>query len=138
MAFMSDMETIVIENPTDVRKLKDAFRSTAALDVETTTDNKDRLGDYFDPTFKIVSVQVTFDGKTAFVIPIYHNHYKEQYQVGLWQLVYPTLDQVDYWIMQNGKFDYKALKAKYGREYFPSFDTMGAEYVIDENLKKDL
>ena len=138
MAFMSDMETIVIENPTDVRKLKDAFRSTAALDVETTTDNKDRLGDYFDPTFKIVSVHVTFDGKTAFVIPIYHNHYKEQYQVGLWQLVYPTLDQVDYWIMQNGKFDYKALKAKYGREYFPSFDTMGAEYVIDENLKKDL
>ena len=98
MAFMSDMETIVIENTTDVRKLKDAFRSTAALDVETTTDNKDRLGDYFDPTFKIVSVQVTFDGKTAFVIPIYHNHYKEQYQVGLWQLVYPTLDQVDYWI----------------------------------------
>jgi len=132
------MKTVVIEKPADVWKLKDAFKSTAALDVETTTDNKKRLGDYFNPTFNIVSVQVTFDGKTAFVIPIYHNHYKQQYQTGLWQLVFPTLNKVDYWIMQNGKFDYKALKSKYGVKYFPSFDTMGAEYIIDENLKKDL
>ena len=123
---------------TAVHKAQEAFKKTAALDVETTTDNKKRLGDYFSPSFNIVTIQFSFDGETAFVLPLYHQDYKYQMQHSYWEMIYPILDKVEYWIMQNGKFDYKAIKAKYGREYFPSFDTMGAEYVLDENVKKDL
>ena len=130
--------TIIIDSMTAVHKAQQAFKKTAALDVETTTDNKKRLGDYFSPSFNIVTIQFSFDGETAFVLPLYHQDYKYQMQHSYWEMIYPILDKVEYWIMQNGKFDYKAIKAKYGREYFPSFDTMGAEYVLDENVKKDL
>lgn len=132
------MKTIVIDSPHAIYLCKQAFKTTAALDVETTNSNKKRLGDYFSPNFEVVSIQVSFDGETAFVLPLYHQDYKYQMQHAYWEMLYPILDQVNYWIMQNGKFDYKAIKAKYGKEYFPSFDTMGAEYTLDENLKKDL
>lgn len=132
------MKTIVIDSVHAIYECKKAFKTTAALDVETTNSNKKRLGDYFSPNFEVVSIQVSFDGETAFVLPLYHQDYKYQMQHAYWEMLYPILDQVNYWIMQNGKFDYKAIKAKYGKEYFPSFDTMGAEYTLDENLKKDL
>ncbi len=132
------MKTVVIDSNIRVHEALLAFKPTAALDVETTTKNIKRLGDYFNPTFNIVSIQFTFDGETAFVLPIYHQDYKQQVQISYWQMIYPILDRVEYWIMQNGKFDYKAIKARFGKEYFPSFDTMGAEYTLDENVKKDL
>ena len=132
------MKTVVLDSNIRVHEALLAFKPTAALDVETTTKNIKRLGDYFNPTFKIVSIQFTFDGETAFVLPLYHQDYKYQMQHSYWEMVYPILDRVEYWIMQNGKFDYKAIKARYGREYFPDFDTMGAEYTLDENVKKDL
>lgn len=133
------METIVVTTTAHVMELKKSLKSEAALDVETTTDNKKELGNFSDPSFKIVTVQVTFDGKKAFVIPIHHPEHNVVYQTGIWQMCYAEMDSyVNYWIMQNGKFDYKALKTAYGLNWFPSYDTMGAEYIIDENLKKDL
>jgi len=133
------MKTVVVTTTAQVMEMKANMKECAALDVETTTDDKKNLGDFTNPSFKIVTVQVTFDGETAYVIPINHAEYERQLQEGVWQMCYAALGPyVKYWIMQNGKFDYKALKTAYNLDWFPSYDTMGAEYIIDENLKKDL
>ena len=69
------MKTIVIDSVHAIYECKKAFKTTAALDVETTNSNKKRLGDYFSPNFEVVSIQVSFDGETAFVLPLYHQDY---------------------------------------------------------------
>ena len=88
------MKTVVVTTTSQVMEMKANMKECAALDVETTTDDKKNLGDFTNPSFKIVTVQVTFDGETAYVIPINHSEYEKQLQVLSEQLksMQPSID----------------------------------------------
>ena len=49
----------------------------------------------------------------------------------------PHLEAIPFWIMHNGMFDEKGL-AMAGLDIPQSFDTMGAQYALDETSRKDL
>lgn len=87
--------------------------------------------------FRLASINFTFKVGTSFVLPLWHKESPWKSPESVLQVLKPYIEQVPYWVMQNGKFDEKCL-AMFGIFIHQDFDTMGAQYALDENNRKDL
>lgn len=124
-----------------VEQLKVATK--ASVDVETWSTHP-KVGRFkggglawWAQDFAVTTINFSFKAGYAYVLPLEHVQaaWKDWRQVR--DIIKPHMERVPYWIMHNGKYDSKCLQ-RIGIKIRHSFDTMGAEYAIDENNIKDL
>jgi DNA polymerase-1 len=105
------------------------------LDVETTADIR-----WYQPGFKLLTIALSTREGHAYVIPCEHDQsYLDGVEV--FKRVLANLRTHNpLWIMQNGSFDYLALKAKDLHIGLRWWDTQVAEYLItgDPQAKQSL
>lgn len=114
-----------------VRKLKKAKK----VAIDTETENLNRIVN------KIQTVQATMDGKTAYVIPIYHRDTpfspKELRKVTALLKDYLEYNENEYQIYANAKFDLNVMRSNFGVRRFAAdiWDVQAGEFAFDENAK---
>ena len=119
---------------TDFRQameLRDVLRRTnvASLDTETTTVP------WYHEDFVLLCVSISVMEGHAYVIPVDHAHSETRSLI--YSAIPPVADQ-PMWVMQNGSFDYLALR-QYGLLLrTPWFDTMAVQYMLDVEATKGL
>lgn len=92
---------------------------------------------WWDPTWRIGSVQFTFRPGYAYSVPLWHRESRWKSPQAVLDILKPYMEEVPFWIMQNGKYDSKVMQ-KVGVHIRHSWDTMGATYAEDENNLKGL
>lgn len=87
--------------------------------------------------WRLTHINFAFNVGTAYVVPLWNKYspWKKPQQVI--DILKPLIEAVPEWYCHNGKYDIKCL-ARAGIFIHHSFDTMGAQYAIDENSRKDL
>jgi len=118
----------------------------ASIDVETWSPHP-KVGSRFpggglawwDPELKLVSLNISMVPGRAYVVLLHNKDAVWKNPDRVIEILKPHIMRPGIkWVMQNGKFDEKILQAGYGIRIKQSFDTMGAQYAIDENSLKDL
>lgn len=101
----------------------------ASLDTETTPVP------WYHEDFVLLCVSISIKEGHAYVIPVDHAHSETR------SLIYSAIPYVagqPLWVMQNGSFDYLALR-QYGLTLrTPWFDTMAVQYMLDVEATKGL
>ena len=101
-----------------------------AIDTETTTDP------WYSDNFRLLVVAIAFDDET-WVVPVDHPEYFGEDGVTLLKDLFDSAQDKEP-IMQNGAFDYLALRA-YDVWLGPKwFDTLGVQYLLDVEAPKGL
>lgn len=119
-------EIVLIDSVETWKKLEDALKKaiTGAIDIETTVED--------DP--KLVSVALTVDGVTAYVIP-YHHPETPEVPVDT-TFVKRRLEAIE-WTMHNGYFD-RMMMRRFGLNLKLKHDTMAMAYLLHEEERKGL
>lgn len=113
-----------------------------SLDVETWSEHPGHgrfVGGglaWWDPTFKLVSINFSFRPGYGYVLPLYHKNARWKDYRKVLEILKPYIENTN-WVMHNGKYDSKCLVVS-GIEAYHAFDTMGAAYALDENNLKGL
>lgn len=115
------MKTHLVEDHFTVKTLQVYKEKRGAIDIETSITE-----DPFVELPVLVSVAITFDGKTAFVFK--NDEYLEA--------IRPVLEYTD-WIMHNGLFD-RLLMRRFGFDLPLVHDTMAMQYLLDPDKPKGL
>lgn len=121
------------------KKLK--YADEVSFDIETNLNKEVKPPKYYEfwePEFRIVSLALTFEEGTSYVVPLWHAEtpWKDPYRV--LRLLRPGLTRVGLRTnAHNGKFDVQGL-ASFGIYIKLTFDTMLAAHILDENRLKGL
>lgn len=102
-----------------------ATQKRAALDIEATPVP------WWDPSFRLISAAISFDGHTAYAIDL------REYWKPFVKAMNQSYDDGLKFVMHNGKYDRQALLSK-GIKSHLIFDTMTAQYLIDPDQRKGL
>lgn len=119
----------------DVIKLLRRLKKAKKVAVDTETENLNRIKN------RLQTVQLSDDGKTAYVIPIYHRDSpfspKELRQIEEAMRDYFEDNNNKYQIYTNAKFDLNVLRSNFGiRSYAANvWDIQAGEFAFDENAK---
>lgn len=119
----------------DVLKLLRKMKKAKKVAVDTETENLNRIKN------KLQTVQLSSDGKTAYVIPIYHRDSpfspKELRQIEVGMRDFFEENENRYQIYVNAKFDLNVLRSNFGiRSYCADvWDIQAGEFANDENAK---
>ncbi len=123
---------------TSVKKLEKILKrmkKAKYVAVDTETENLNRIKN------KIQTVQLSDDGQTAYVIPIYHRDSpfspKELRKIGELFRDYFEENENKFQIYTNAKFDLNVMRSNFGiRSYCADvWDIQGGEFGNDENAK---
>jgi DNA polymerase-1 len=137
---------VIVNDKESLKKLVARLRKAkeGAIDTETDGDKppKGRFKGgglaWWDPSWMLVSIQLTIRAGGAYVIPLWHKESRWKDPQRVVNILKPYLESPDIeWTLQNGKYDEHVLR-RVGVSIFTSFDTMGAEYALDENNYKGL
>ncbi|AQT28647.1 putative DNA polymerase I [Erwinia phage vB_EamM_Yoloswag] len=118
-----------------VEKVLRMMKKAKKVAVDTETENLNRIKN------KLMTVQLSSDGKTAYVIPIYHRDSpfspKELRKISDLMRDYFEENQNKYQIYVNAKFDLNVLRSNFGiRSYAANvWDIQAGEFAFDENAK---
>ncbi len=104
----------------------------AGLDIETTTDP------WYHPDFKVLTIAVSTEDGHAWVFVLDHPQAPYPNPPFFQEIIKRLGDDQPYWVMQNGQFDFVALKQIGVNLSTPWFDTMVASYLIDVDAPKGL
>lgn len=134
-------EYAVIDTKKKLKALKKILSWTTeiGLDVET-------HGEYYKSDGRIISLSATCElrkpdgtkGRFAFALPLYHpeSPWKRMHRSVLLSLK-EELEAIPKLFAHNAPYDFKWL-IQYGIMVLPTFDTMTAIHVLDENVQKGL
>ena len=114
-----------------IAALKKATRG--AIDIETTVDKE---GESFRSGVTMVSVAMTFDGETSWVVP-FTTHPEGWIEVEGWLHVMREYGSHIEWTMHNGYLDRLRLRQQ-GWDPILKHDTMAMAYVINPDERKGL
>jgi len=138
-------QAILVNSKEVLRELADrlSLAHTAAIDIETASSHRG-VGRFpggglawWDFSYKLTSINFTFEPGVGFVLPLWHPESRWRDPQKVLNALKPYIEGVSLWIMHNGMFDQKGLE-QFGIHIRQSFDTMGAQYALDENVRKDL
>lgn len=139
-------QTTLVNDKLSLHMLISEFKKepkVASVDVETWSSHPS-VGRFkggglawWAEDFKVCTINFTFKGGYSYVLALDHQESKWDDWTKVRDIIKPYMEAVPKWVMQNGKFDSKCLEM-IGIHIRHSFDTMGAEYAMDENNIKDL
>ena len=139
-------ETTLVNDKESLSKLIEEFKKepkVASVDVETYSTHPS-VGRFpggglawWADDFKICTINFSFKGGYSYVLTLDHAQSKWKDWTKVRDIIKPYMEAVPKWVMHNGKFDSKCLEM-IGIHVRHGFDTMGAEYALDENNIKDL
>lgn len=138
-------ETILVNDKETLKQLLNELENAekAAIDVETWSSHP-KVGRFkggglawWADDFMVTTINFAFKPGYAYVLPLQHDKARWKDWTKVRDIIKPSMENIPYWIMHNGKYDSKCLEM-IGINIRHSFDTMGAEYAIDENNIKDL
>lgn len=138
-------DTVLVNDKETLRQLLDDLDSAeiGSIDVETWSSHP-KVGRFkggglawWAEDFAVTTINFSFKPGYAYVLPLAHEKAAWKDWTKVRDIIKPYVESVPYWIMHNGKYDSKCLE-RIGINIRHSFDTMGAEYAIDENNMKDL
>lgn len=138
-------DTVLVNDKETLRQLLDELENaeTASLDVETWSSHPS-VGRFkggglawWAEDFVVSTINFAFRPGYAYVLPLAHEQARWKDWTKVRDIIKPYMEDVPYWIMHNGKYDSKCLEM-IGINLRHSWDTMGAEYALDENNIKDL
>jgi len=138
-------EAVLVNDVDSLRRLLDDLSEAkfGAIDTETWSEHpghgrfKGGGLAWWDDTFRVAAVCITVKPGTGYVVPLWHEkaRWKDPWQVV--RVLKSAIERVPKWVMQNGQYDLHTLSRLDIHPYM-AFDTMGAQYAIDENSLKDL
>ena len=130
-----------VDTQAKLNKLKSILTRVVEMDFDLETHSE-----YFKPDGRIVSFSATCevlmdDGKIklfAFAIPLYHpeSPWKSRHRAVL-KFLKPEFEAIPKIVAHNSSFDCKWMIA-YGIMLLPTFDTMLALHILNENIQKGL
>lgn len=118
-----------------LEKILKRMKRAKRVAVDTETENLNRIKN------KILTVQLSDDGKTAYVIPVYHRDSpfspKELRKVKELFRDYFEENDNKYQIYTNAKFDLNVMRSNFGIRSYASnvWDIQAGEFAFDENAK---
>lgn len=138
-------ETVTVNTKDKLRELIEEIEAAdvGSLDVETWSPHpgvgrfKGGGLAWWDPDFKISTINFSFTPGKAYVLPVHHREAPWRDPDKVLRILAPHIESGIEWVMHNGKYDSKCLEVS-GINARHSFDTMGAYYALDENNIKDL
>lgn len=132
---------LYVDNKDKLKKLKKVLARAVEIDFDVET-----TGEYFKPDGRLVSFAATCeiqqqDGSLklfSFAIPLYHpeSPWKNQHRAVL-RYLKPELETIKRVIAHNSSFDCKWM-ISYEVNLLPTFDTMLAVHILNENIQKGL
>ncbi|AXG66564.1 putative DNA polymerase I [Dickeya phage vB_DsoM_JA13] len=117
------------------KKLMKELAVAEKVAVDTETENLNRIVN------KVLTVQFCMDGKTAYVIPVFHRDSpfspKELKKISRDFRDYFEKNENKYQIYANAKFDLNVIRSNFGVRSFKSdvWDVQAGEFAFDENAK---
>lgn len=138
-------ETTLVNDKATLRELIDQLDQAemASIDVETWSSHPS-VGRFkggglawWAQDFVITTINFSFRAGYSYVLPLDHIEARWSDWTKVRDIIKPHMERVPKWIMHNGKYDSKCLEM-IGINVRHGFDTMGAEYAIDENNLKSL
>ena len=124
-----------------INDLKEA--SEGSIDTETWSKHKGHgrfkgggLA-WWDPTFRLAALSITVKPGTGYTVVLWHAESRWKDPQKVCDILKPHIEGVPEWVFQNGQYDLKTLR-RVGISLTMADDTMGMQYVIDENSRKDL
>lgn len=118
-----------------LKKLLEKATIAEKVAVDTETENLNRIVN------KLLTVQLSMDGKTAYVIPIYHKDSpftpKELKKIKRDFKSFFEKNDNKYQIYANAKFDLNVMRSNFGIRHFCAdvWDVQAGEFAFDENAK---
>lgn len=142
---LPETRTTLVNDKETLRELLDQLENgeVASVDVETWSSHPS-VGRFkggglawWAEDFCVTTINFAFKMGYAYVLPLAHDRSPWKDWTKVRDIIKPYMEALPYWVMHNGKYDSKCLQA-IGINMRHSFDTMGAEYALDENNIKDL
>jgi len=138
-------DTVLVNDKETLRQLLTELENgeVASVDVETWSSHP-KVGRFkggglawWADDFCVTTINFSFKPGYAYVLPLAHDKARWKDWTKVRDIIKPYMEALPYWVMHNGKYDSKCLEM-IGIHMRHSFDTMGAEYALDENNVKDL
>lgn len=126
-----DTEITIVNTEREANELREALRSSAvvALDIEATAIP------WYHEDYEILCVAFSTREGHAYVVPV--DHVESQSHVSIHD-IFDEPDRQPVWVMQNGAYDYVALR-EYGITLrTPWEDTLTIQYLLDVEAPKGL
>lgn len=128
-------DLVYVTKVKQLEKILKRMKRAKKVAVDTETENLNRIKN------KILTVQLSDDGKKAYVIPVYHKDSpfspKELRKIKEMFRDYFEENENDYQIYTNAKFDLNVMRSNFGiRSYAADvWDIQAGEFAFDENAK---
>lgn len=139
-------QTTLVNDKESLKKLLVELENatTASIDVETWSSHPS-VGRFkggglawWADDFAVTTINFSFKPGYAYVLPLFHDQAKWKDWKQVRDIIKPYMERPGIeWVMHNGKYDSKCLQ-RIGIKIRHGFDTMGAEYALDENNMKGL
>lgn len=142
---LPETQTTLVNDKETLRELLNQLENgeVASVDVETWSSHP-KVGRFkggglawWADDFCVTTINFSFKMGYAYVLPLAHDNTPWKDWTKVRDIIKPYMEALPYWVMHNGKYDSKCLQ-RIGINMRHSFDTMGAEYALDENNIKDL
>jgi len=129
-------KTILTDTVGKVKKCLDRMAKAKVVAIDTETENLARIVN------NVLTVQMSDDGKSAFIIPIHHKDSpfttkEKKIVIRMLREYFEYGNNNDVQIYVNGKFDLNIMRTNFKIKYYKSnvWDLIAGEYVLDENMK---
>ena len=139
-----DLNVVLVNSPSKIRQMLDDLKGTVSYDLETNdlypwdvplTPKEIASGVPIPNKKQIVSLQLG-TRKAQYIILLNHPENPVPFTEDEKQDLITRIDKRMrncYIVTHNGKFDALWMLVHFGVRWFPSFDTMLAHYILDEN-----
>ena len=144
-----DLNVIVVNSPSKIRRMLDDLKGTVSYDLETTdlypwdvplTPKEIKAGVPIPNKKQIVSLQLG-TRRAQYIILLNHPDNPVPFSEDEKQDLITRIDQRlkhCFLVTHNGKFDALWMLVHFGVRWYPEFDTMLAHYLLDENALHSL
>ena len=129
-------KTVLTDSVKKVKKCLARMAKAKVVSIDTETENLARVVN------NVLTVQMSDDGKTAFIIPVHHKDSpfttkEKKIVIRLIREYFESQNNNDVQIYVNGKFDLNIMRTNFKIKFYKSnvWDLIAGEYVLDENMK---
>lgn len=129
-------DTRLVDSISKLKKCLKTMAKSKVVSIDTETENLARVVN------NVLTVQMSNDGKTAYIIPIHHKDSpfttkEKKVVIDMLREYFEEKNENKVQIYVNGKFDLNIMRTNFKIRYYKAnvWDLIAGEYVLDENMK---